>query len=80
LIADDEYVQEMDNAEDTSWDYLETIGIVPHTGHSEMIAEIQNIHDNYGPYHSNRGKTFAEYINEEFEELAKRFNLEYKAN
>lgn len=79
LIADDEYKTTMDCDEDTSWVNLETLGLVPRTEHSEMIVAMQNTHDSYGPHYKLKGKTFVDYIDEQFEGLAKDFNLEYKA-
>lgn len=53
LIADDEYVPEMDKeggGYGSSWPSLVARQVVPSTGHTELIRDLQRVHDNYeGP-------------------------------
>lgn len=45
LIADDEYLAEMDNGKDTSWLDLATKRNLVPTAHAEFIRDLQIIHD-----------------------------------
>lgn len=69
LIADDEYIPEMDNnpASDTTWQYLVDTGVVP-PHFSELIIHMQHLHDGEHP----------EDWETEFEKAAQTFDLEYK--
>lgn len=75
LIADDEYMPEMDQAgtveghtTGSNWDSLVRRQMVPRTQHSDLIIDLQNTHDNYAGPQTWEGR---------FERLAKQYNLQF---
>lgn len=66
LIADDEYVEKMDNMQMTDWENLVEIDMVP-PYHEKLIAELQCVHD-----------AGEEMWEEGFKSIAETFNLSYK--
>lgn len=68
LIADDQYIGQMDDMDDTSWTSLVYEGIVPDV-YEALIRQLQSVHD----YHDSSWE-------EGFKRIAKRFNLVFVEN
>lgn len=67
LIADEEYIERMDNnSDETTWQYLVEEGVFPNT-HDDLISNLQFIHDEYEPHE----------WEEELLLVAERFYLEF---
>lgn len=68
LIADDQYTEQMDNMDDTTWNALVQEDVVPDV-YEDLIRQLQDVHD-----------YCVSSWEEGFKRVAKRFNLVFVEN